>query len=104
MTLKKKKINPAQEESPVIHRISGGDGSIAFTSLGVEIKISPKAKVSLYGPGVKHEHFIPVAEILIGIGNDHTAHLLLSQEALEALKAGEKIDITTLKEFKKQIK
>lgn len=73
-----------------------------FGMLGVEIKISPKSKVNVNEPGYKTEFFVPTVEVLIGIGRDNTATLIMSESAWEALKAGEKIDITTLKDFKKK--
>lgn len=39
---------------------------------------------------------------LDGIGNDHTADLIMSKDAWEALNSGEKINITTTEDFKKK--
>lgn len=66
--------------------------------LGKEIKISPKSYVELIGPGFKKECFTDTVMITIGIGKDHTASLVMDDEAWEALKSGEKIHISTLKE------
>lgn len=73
-----------------------------FGTLGREIKISPKSNVSICRPGLKHEYFVPTISILIGIGKNHTAELIMDVEAWEALKAGKEIDITTTKEFKEK--
>ena len=73
-----------------------------FGVLGEEIKISPKSKVNINKPGYKVEYFTPTVEVLIGIGKDNTATLIMDEDAWKALKAGEPIDITTLKEFKKK--
>lgn len=72
-----------------------------FGSLGKEIKISPKSHITINKPGYKQEFFVESVSLLIGIGNNHTADITMSKEAWEALKAGEQINITTLKEFKK---
>lgn len=80
-----------------------------FSSLGKEIKISPKAKINVNKEGYKTEYFVETIEVLIGIGKDYTATLIMSKEAYEALNEGELISITTNKEFqdkyfKKRIK
>ncbi len=69
--------------------------------LGREIKISPKANITINKPGFRTQFFTETAVLLIGIGKDHTAQLIMSKEALEALKRGEEIEITTTKEFVK---
>lgn len=73
-----------------------------FGKLGREIKISPKANVSLNDPGYKVEYYIETIEVLIGIGKDHTATLIMDKDAWEALKSNEYLHITTTKEFKKK--
>lgn len=73
-----------------------------FGSLGREIVISPKANISVNSPGCKMEFFVETVSVLIGIGKDHTADLIMSKKAWEALKSGEKIDITTTQEFKRK--
>jgi hypothetical protein len=70
--------------------------------LGREIKISPKAHIDVIEAGYKTEFGVPIIEVLIGIGKDHTASLIMDTEAWEALRAGEKINITTTEEYKKQ--
>lgn len=69
--------------------------------LGREIRISPKAHISVMAPGYKAEFFVETVEILIGIGADHTASLIMAKEAWEELKKGELINITTTEEYKK---
>lgn len=39
---------------------------------------------------------------MIGIGNEHTADLIMSKDAWEVLNKGEKINITTTEDFKKK--
>ena len=70
--------------------------------LGKEIKISPKSHVSMNTSGFKIEFFTPTVDVLIGIGKDHVAYLLMDEDAWKALNKGEKIHISTLKEYKKQ--
>ena len=73
-----------------------------FTQLGREIKISPKANVTINKKGFKTEFFTETVNVSIGIGNDHTADLIMTVDAWKALKAGEPINITTEKEFKEK--
>jgi len=72
-----------------------------FGSLGKEIKISPKANITVNKAGFKTEFFVPSVNVLIGIGKDHTADLIMSKDSWEALKKGAEITITTTKQFKK---
>ena len=72
---------------------------LKFQPLGKEIKISPKACITINKPGFKTEFFVETVNVLIGIGKDHTADLIMNTAAWEALKAGESIHITTVKEF-----
>ena len=70
-----------------------------MASLGKEIKISPKSHCTINHPGYKMEMAVPSVSVVIGIGKDHVADLIMDVEAWEALNAGEPIHITTLKEF-----
>lgn len=74
----------------------------AFGRLGKEIKISPKSHVCFNNEGYKAEYFVPTVSICIGIGNDHTAELIMTQESYEALRSGEEINITTTREYKEK--
>lgn len=73
-----------------------------FGSLGRELKVSPKSHITINKPGYRHEFFVESVTLLIGIGKDHTADIVMSKEAWEAFKAGEEVEITTLKEFKEK--
>jgi len=75
-----------------------------FERLGREIKISPKSVINVNAPGLKIQFYCKTAEILISIGKEHTARLIMDEDALRALRAGEGIDITTAKEFRNSIK
>jgi hypothetical protein len=72
-----------------------------FDKLGKEVKISPKACVTLNKPGFKTEFFVETVSVNIGIGKDYTADLIMEKRAWEALNLGEEISITTLEEFKR---
>lgn len=75
---------------------------VNFGVLGKEIKISPKAQIWQNSPGLKIEYFVPTIDIVIGIGRDHTATLIMDEDAWKALnKKGNPINITTLQDFKK---
>lgn len=73
-----------------------------FARLGREVKISPKANATINRPGFKMEFYVETVNVLIGIGNHHTADLIMDVDAWEALKRGEPITITTTKEFEKK--
>ena len=68
--------------------------------LGKEIKVSPKSLISLNQKGFSIEFYVPTVEVLIGIGNNYTAYLIMEEDGWKALNKGAKVDITTLKEFK----
>ncbi len=72
-----------------------------FSTLGKEIKISPKANLCINQPGYRSEYFVETVSVTIGIGTDHTADLVMSKAAWEALNNGEEVTITTHKQFKK---
>lgn len=94
-TLKKTKKDNSVLKTIGIHRI------LNYGSLGTEIKISPKANISVNDQLSVAYHDTCVS-ITIGIGKDHTAELLMSEDAWKALNAGEEIDITTNKQFKEK--
>lgn len=73
-----------------------------FGTLGREIKISPKANITVNCPGYGSTFYVETVNVLIGIGKDYTADLIMTKDAWEALNAGEKIHITTNKQFKKK--
>lgn len=73
-----------------------------FARLGREIKITPKSNIEINEAGYSKKYFVPSISVLIGIGNDHTATLLMDVESWEALKNGAKIDITTTQDIKKK--
>jgi len=73
-----------------------------FSRLGKEIKISPKSHVCVNRSGYRMEFFFETVSVIIGIGKDHSAELVMDKEAWEALKGGAKIDIETTEGFKKK--
>lgn len=80
------------------HRINAKDKH--HSSLGKEIKISPKSHVYVCEPGLEIKYESESVHLLIGIGKDHVANLIMSLDAWNALKGGDEIKIDTLKEFK----
>lgn len=70
--------------------------------LGKEIRLSPKAHVSLNKPGYGIDFFAPTVDMVIGIGKDHVAYLVMPEDAWKALNKGEEVNVTSLKEFKQQ--
>jgi len=73
-----------------------------FTRLGKEIRISPKANITINKPGYTTEFYVETVNVVIGIGKDHTADLIMSKDAWEALNAGEPVNIITTEDFKKK--
>ena len=71
-----------------------------FGSLGKRLEIGARAKVSINKPGFSLTHYEPTVDVLIGIGKDHVARLIMDVGAWEALKNGEEIDIDTLASFR----
>lgn len=63
----------------------------ASGSLGRRLVI-PAGTVISPGPS-KVEYNTPIYEVLIGIGRNNTASLYLDEDALQALRAGEEINI-----------
>jgi DNA-binding winged helix-turn-helix (wHTH) protein len=108
---KSKEILPPEDMSSVVQMVTPGNGKVTrnyhqeiskIRSLGKEIKISPKSFVTVNKPGFKTEFFVETVNVLIGIGKNHTADLIMSIDSWEALNAGAKVHITTLKEFIKK--
>jgi hypothetical protein len=95
-TIKVKMVNEEGEKRSFKYRqeIKG------FKPLGKEIKISPKSNATINAVGYKCEYFVETVSVVIGIGNDHVAELILDVESWEALKSGEEVSITTCKQFK----
>lgn len=69
--------------------------------LGREIKLSPKACVTVNGPGFCADFKVDTVSINIGIGPNHTADLVMTTEAWEALKAGAEVNVHTVQQMKK---
>ena len=74
---------------------------IGTKRLGKEIKVSPKANITINQPGFGVKFFVPTVDVCIGIGKNHTADLIMTVDAWEALKKGESIDITTTEQWAK---
>lgn len=71
-----------------------------FGRLGRRIEIGANAKVTINKPGMGVKFNTPTVDILIGIGKDHVANLVMDVLAWEALKSGEDVNIDSLKKFK----
>lgn len=63
--------------------------------LGRRLEIGALSKVDVCNPGRKQEWMCESISVLIGIGDDNTAELIMSKEAWEAFINGEKIHINT---------
>ena len=72
--------------------------------LGKEIKISPKSGCTVNKPGFAVTFYVPTVTLVIGIGNDHTADLIMTLEAWQVLNHGAAISIDTDKQFAEKYK
>ncbi len=93
--MSKKSIN--QETRSVIRKEPEN-----FGSLGRRIEIGSKSNISKNKPGMEVKFHTPTIDVLIGIGKDHVAHLIMDEDAWAALKKGQKIHVTTVQEFKEK--
>jgi len=48
--------------------------------LGRELKISPKAAILHNSAGFASTYYMPTVQVIIGIGNNHTAELIMGKE------------------------
>lgn len=84
----------------------GGPASITYTQtivgfryFGRELKISPKSNACLNKEGLKMEFFEETVSVLVGIGKDHSADLIMTKSAWDAFVNGGDISIDTVNEF-----
>ena len=61
--------------------------------IGKEINIPANAKMTVNKAGSRTTRYVDNVEILIGIGKDYTASLIMDRDAHKALMAGEKLQI-----------
>ncbi len=73
-----------------------------FDRLGKEIKVSPKANAMFHPKGYKTEFYVDTVSVVIGIGNNHAADLVMSKAAWDDLQKGAKVNIETTEDFKKK--
>lgn len=73
---------------------------LSFIRFGKEIKVSPKSHACFNKEGYEIKIYVPSVTVCIGIGNDHTAELVMSKDAWDALQSGIEASITTTEEFK----
>jgi hypothetical protein len=76
----------------------------AFARLGKEIKITPKSNISINKEGFKVECVERTVSINVKIGLDHTALVVMTEDAWKALKAGDEVSVTTTKEQQKKFR
>ncbi len=75
----------------------------SFARFGKKVSISPKATASINKAGYKKEFYVDSVSVMIGIGKDHAAELVMDVESWEALKNGAEVSVTTTNEFKKNL-
>jgi hypothetical protein len=71
-------------------------------ALGKRIELGARAHVTKNKSGAKYEFFSPTIELLIGIGNDSVARLIMDEDAWKDLKKGRKVNVDSLQTFKKK--
>lgn len=75
------------------------------SNLGRSIRVGSKTLVEVSEPGVLLEFNVPSVYFSIGIGEDHTAHVHMTEEAWEALKDDyNDVTIDTLQDKIKRLK
>ena len=70
--------------------------------LGKALHIPSNSHATLNEAGFSTKFYVDTVSVTIGIGTDHVADLIMSKDAWEALKAGEKVEVTTTEEFKER--
>ncbi len=76
-------------------------GEYRNARLGAEIKVSPKSICHIHPAGAKLQYFVETVTVSFGIGKDNTGYIILPKSALDALRSGEKLEITTTEQWKK---
>lgn len=64
--------------------------------LGVQIVFPSESLVSFNPPGYKVAYYGKTVNVSVGIGKDHTADLIMSEEAWEVLKGGAEVNINLM--------
>jgi len=62
--------------------------------LGRRLEIGALSKADVCNPGRKIEYMTETISVLIGIGNDNSAELIMSRESWEAFIQGEQVSIS----------
>ena len=65
-------------------------------NLGRTLKVGAKSLVTENSEGYEIKYFGETIEVLIGIGKDHTASLIMDKEAWGVFKSGEEVHIYEL--------
>ena len=68
--------------------------------LGIAITISSEASIIIDKPGRKVAYDWTTIRVSIGIGKDHFAEVIMSENAWEALKSGAEVNINLVEEGK----
>jgi hypothetical protein len=71
-------------------------------SLGKRIELGARSHITKNKTGAKYEFFSPTIELLMGIGKDNVARLIMDEDAWYALKKGNKVSVDTIQSFKKK--
>ena len=71
-----------------------------YGTLGKEIKISPKSNVAIFVESKEEPAHI---EVMINIGESHSAILKMNTSAWIALREGDPVTVMTTKNFKKNL-
>jgi len=71
-----------------------GKIQVAIDRLGREILVSPDSLVIFNSPMYQVQYFNRSVEVIIGIGKDEIASLIMDESAWNTLKSGEEIHIT----------
>jgi hypothetical protein len=73
---------------------TGKEIRVKTDKLGKPIYLTENSMVLFNNEGYSITYFDKTVEVIIGIGNDNTASLIMSEDAWNDLKAGEKVHIS----------
>jgi len=83
-----------QEASPIFAMNFRNDESL---KLGKAFRVGSKATAQVSQEGGSIEFYVPTVTVLIGIGTDHVAHLVMTKEAFDALNEGQPVKFINFK-------
>jgi hypothetical protein len=78
--------------------------NLDVSSLGASFRVGNKSLLSFNPPGTTQTFKEETVEVSIGIGDNHSAKLIMDMDSWEALREGAPVSIETLQGYIKKIK